>query len=89
MERGKPNPEIYRLVARELKTLPAECLVIEDSPTGVKAAQAAGMHVIAVSTPFAREGLHAGRLLEKRWIVDDPTTLPAVVQAMMTAQAEA
>ena len=85
VEHGKPDPEIYLMVARELGTPPRECLVIEDSPTGVKAALAAGMHVIAVSTPFTREGLRTGQLLDERWIVDDPTTLPAVVQALMAA----
>lgn len=88
VEHGKPDPEIYLLVARELGVSPQECLVIEDSPTGVKAALAAGMHVIAVSTPFTQAALHAGDLLEERWIVDDPHTLPAVAQALMTAQME-
>ena len=87
VEHGKPDPEIYLLVARELGVPPHDCLVIEDSPTGVKAALAADMHVIAVSTPFTREALHAGGLLEERWIVDDPLTLPAVAQALMVAQA--
>jgi len=89
VEHGKPNPEIYLLVAWELSVPPHECLVIEDSPTGVKAALAAGMHVIAVSTPFTREALHAGGLLEERWIVDAPLTLPAVAQALMATQADA
>lgn len=88
VEHGKPDPEIYLLVARELGVSPRECLVIEDSPTGVKAALAAGMHVIAVSTPFTRAALHAGGLLPARWIVDDPDTLPAVAQALMAAQME-
>lgn len=83
VEHGKPDPEIYLLVARELDLSPAECLVIEDSPSGVKAALAAAMPVIAVSTPFTRESLHAGGLLDERWIVDDPATLPALVQALM------
>jgi len=86
VEHGKPDPEIYRLVARQLGAPPAECLVIEDSPSGVKAALAAGMHVIAVSTPFTREGLHRGQLLDPRWIVDDPATLPSVVQRLMADQ---
>lgn len=88
VEHGKPDPEIYLLVARELGVSPQECLVIEDSPTGVKAALAAGMHVIAVSTPFTQAALHAGGLLHARWIVDDPDTLPAVAQALMAAQME-
>lgn len=80
---GKPDPEIYRLVAQQLDVAPHACLVIEDSPTGVRAAQAAGMPVIAVGTPFTQEALHAGGLLDERWIVDDPATLPDVVRAMM------
>jgi len=38
VENGKPDPQIYLLVAKELKVLPAEALVIEDSPAGAKAA---------------------------------------------------
>ncbi|MDJ0784816.1 MAG: HAD family phosphatase [Desulfosarcinaceae bacterium] len=79
VEKGKPDPEIYLLVARQLDTPAAQCLVIEDSPTGVQAALAAGMACIAVTTPFTRDALHAAQLLEERWIVDSPATLPAVV----------
>lgn len=80
VEFGKPDPEIYNLVASELAVPVEECLVIEDSPSGVKAALAAGMMCIAVTTPFTREAIHKGRLLEERWIVDDPDTLPRVVE---------
>jgi beta-phosphoglucomutase len=79
VERGKPNPEIYLLVAQELGVSPAECLVVEDSPAGVKAALAAGMVVIAVSTPFTRERLHASGLLPKELIIDEPDLVAAVV----------
>ena len=83
VDNGKPDPEIYHLVAHQLDTPAAHCLVIEDSPTGVQAALAAGMVCIAVSTPFTQKALHASKLLEDRWIVDDPVTLPAVVGTMM------
>lgn len=83
---GKPDPEIYLLVARELGVTPAECLVIEDSPTGVKAAQAAGMAVIAVTTPFTREAFADGKVLNRRWVVDDPTQLTDAVNHAMAAR---
>lgn len=54
VDQGKPDPEIYNLVAMELAAPVEDCLVIEDSPSGVKAALAAGMHVIAVTTPQVR-----------------------------------
>jgi len=46
--RGKPAPDSYLRAAAALDVLPEHCLVIEDSPTGVAAAEAAGMVVIAV-----------------------------------------
>jgi beta-phosphoglucomutase len=79
VEHGKPDPEIYLLVARELGVPPDECLVIEDSPAGVKAALAAGMDVVAVSTPFTRQRLHEPGLLPTGHVVDDPAILPEVV----------
>ena len=83
---GKPDPEIYSLVSAELAVAPAACLVIEDSPAGVAAALAAGMHCVAVATPFTQHALHDGRLLDQGWIVDDPRQLLDVVRA---AHAEA
>jgi beta-phosphoglucomutase len=80
VEHGKPDPEIYRLVATELMVLPRHCLVIEDSPAGIQSALAAGMLCVAVTTPFTRTAVHAGQLLESRWIVDDPSLLPSVVR---------
>ena len=58
VENGKPDPEIYQLISRELGIVPGDCLVIEDSPSGVQAALAAGMKVVAVATPFTRDRLH-------------------------------
>jgi HAD superfamily hydrolase (TIGR01509 family) len=83
VEHGKPDPEIYRLVAHELQSVPSACLVIEDSPAGVQAALAAGMACIAVATPFTRKRLRENGLIEDRWIVDDPDDLTAVVDQML------
>lgn len=44
---GKPNPEGYLLAARRLGLPPQACAVIEDSPTGARAAKTAGMLTIA------------------------------------------
>jgi beta-phosphoglucomutase len=80
---GKPDPEIYNLVARELEIPAKQCLVIEDSPAGVQAALAAGMWCIAVTTPFTRAAIHAGHLLDERWVVDEAGKLLPAVQDML------
>lgn len=46
--RGKPHPEPYLTGAQRLGVDPADCLVIEDSPTGAAAGNAAGATVVAV-----------------------------------------
>lgn len=80
VENGKPDPEIYLLVADELGARPVQTLVVEDSVTGVEAALAAGMHVVAVATPFTGRHLHDSDLLPDSHIVDDPDDLPEVVE---------
>jgi beta-phosphoglucomutase family hydrolase len=47
-ERGKPFPDPFLEAARRLGVPPAECIVFEDSPTGVEAACAAGMACVLV-----------------------------------------
>lgn len=49
---GKPAPDPWLLAARRLGVDPTHCVVIEDSPSGVAAARAAGCAVIAVSGSF-------------------------------------
>jgi HAD superfamily hydrolase (TIGR01509 family) len=50
VSRGKPDPEPYLLAARRLGVEPSRCIVLEDSITGVTAAEAAGCFVVAVPT---------------------------------------
>jgi sugar-phosphatase len=50
--RGKPDPEPYLKAAQLLGVDPRECLVIEDAPAGIRAARAAGMKVIALTSTY-------------------------------------
>ena len=45
---GKPAPDIFLLAAKQLGCDPAACYVLEDSPNGIRAAAAAGMHSIMI-----------------------------------------
>ncbi len=83
VEKGKPDPEIYTLVSHELEVSALECLVIEDSASGVKAAVAAGMGCIAVTTDFTRRGVQESRLLDPRWVVDSPADLLATAERII------
>lgn len=48
VERGKPDPAIFLLVAKKLKVRPEECVVIEDGINGMIAARRAGMKCIGL-----------------------------------------
>lgn len=49
--RSKPEPDVFLLAARKLNVPPQDCLVIEDSKNGIKAAKAAGMRCVAYQSP--------------------------------------
>ncbi len=66
VHKGKPAPDIYLLVAKELGVDPKKCLVFEDLVDGIKAARNAGMTVVAVSDDYSR---HSDDL--KRELADD------------------
>lgn len=48
IQNGKPAPDVFLLAAEKLGTAPECCLVLEDSPNGIRAGSAAGCHVIMV-----------------------------------------
>ena len=57
--RGKPHPDIFLLAADRLAVRPSECLVIEDSAGGIKAAVAAGMTAVGLcAASHIREDHH-------------------------------
>ncbi len=61
--KGKPDPEGFLLALEKLNQnrqtaiLPNQCIVVEDSHWGLKAAKAAGMHTIAVTNSYAANQL--------------------------------
>lgn len=46
--KGKPDPEIFLKAAKKMRVQPSECVVLEDSESGIQAAYAAGMTPIAI-----------------------------------------
>lgn len=54
VEKGKPSPDIYLLVAEDLGVRSDRCLVFEDVPMGILAGKNAGMRTCAVDDDFSR-----------------------------------
>ncbi|GGM99758.1 hydrolase [Dyadobacter beijingensis] len=57
VKKHKPDPEVYLTSARNLGMEPAQCVVFEDSFSGVSAALNAGMRVVGVLSSHTREEL--------------------------------
>jgi sugar-phosphatase len=66
VERGKPDPEPYRRGAELIQSPAAECLVVEDAPSGVGAGIAAGCRVLGVLGTHSEAELRAAGA---SWIV--------------------
>ncbi|MFG3249220.1 HAD family hydrolase [Streptomyces sp. NPDC048187] len=71
--RGKPDPEPYLLGARALGADPADCVVFEDAPAGLRAGRAAGMRTVALATTHRPDELDADL------VVTDLSALSALV----------
>lgn len=68
IRRGKPDPEPYLKGAEFLQLAPADCVVVEDAPAGIRAGKAAGARVLAVRTTSPEAELRAAGA---DWIIDD------------------
>jgi sugar-phosphatase len=70
---GKPHPDPFLLAAAGLGVDPADCLVVEDAPSGLEAARAAGCATLAVTTTTTAADLVAdavvGNLADVRFSV--------------------
>jgi HAD superfamily hydrolase (TIGR01509 family) len=71
--RGKPAPDIFLAAARVLSVSPAQCVVFEDAPNGVRAGVAAGCAVIGVTTTVDAQAL---REAGATWTLPDFRSLP-------------
>lgn len=64
VQHSKPHPEIFLIAAKKLKVSPSFCVVVEDSPNGVKAAHLAGMDCIGFES-----GKDHPDINEAKWII--------------------
>jgi HAD superfamily hydrolase (TIGR01509 family) len=84
---GKPAPDLFLYAAERMQIAPQLCLVIEDSPAGIEAAQRAGMAVIGFTggghakTDSHRKALEA---LHPLTVVDDMTELLRFLQGALS-----
>ena len=74
VERPKPAPDLYLRAAELAETAPERCVVVEDSPTGIAAAVAAGCRVVAIDRGmFSRDRLvGADRIVDRVGVADGP-----------------
>jgi len=63
--KSKPCPDIFLYAAKELKSSPDNCIVIEDSPNGIDAARKAGMKCIGLATTYSDEKLRNANMIVK------------------------
>jgi HAD superfamily hydrolase (TIGR01509 family) len=59
----KPDPELFLVAASRMGIIPAHCVVIEDAPSGVQAAKAAGAKCIAVTNSTSADKLQEAGLV--------------------------
>lgn len=88
VERGKPDPEPYRRGAELIQSPPAECLVVEDAPSGVGAGVAAGCRVLCVLGTHSEAELRAAgaswvvRSLEDVYARTEPSGLTLSIKTL-------
>ena len=74
---GKPHAEPYLRGAEALDVAPGDCIVLEDSPSGVESGVRAGMRVVALLTSVPAE-----QLAQATWHIESLLELPGVMQSL-------
>jgi len=78
VERKKPDPQIFLLAAARLGLPPANCIVVEDAPNGIRAAKAAGARCLGLTTSFDERTL---RQAGADWTAGDLANVPPALFA--------
>ena len=73
VDKGKPDPEIYEIAKNKSRRNESDCLVIEDSIAGIKAAKMAKMKCLGLTTSLPEDDLIAAGA---DWFCRDFTHLP-------------
>ena len=86
--RGKPAPDLFLFAAEQMRSLPARCVVIEDSVPGVTGAVAAGMTVLGFHGGSHCQAGHADKLAKAgaALVFDDMRQLPDLVRRVGAAE---
>jgi beta-phosphoglucomutase len=61
--RGKPDPQVFQIAGQRLEVPPEQCVVVEDAPAGIEAANRAGMASVALTGTATRDELAHARLV--------------------------
>jgi beta-phosphoglucomutase len=61
--RGKPDPQVFLIAGERLGVPPDQCVVVEDAPAGIEAANRAGMASVALTGTATRDELSHARLI--------------------------
>jgi beta-phosphoglucomutase len=68
VKNGKPAPDIFLLAAKNLESVPAECIGVEDALVGIQAIESAGMYAVGIGDPKV--------LTQADMVIPDLTTFP-------------
>lgn len=83
VKNGKPAPDLFLFAARQMGVSASRCVVVEDSPSGVKAAKAAGMTAIGFtggSHFLVVDNTETLRNAGADYILKDATDLPSLLR---------
>ncbi len=82
VQRKKPYPDIFLLAAERIGIPPAECLVVEDAPSGLQAGKAAGCRCLGITSTFDAARLRAAGA---DWIAADLAHALGLLASLVTA----